>query len=141
VREDKIDPSVDSDFVSVIQRKQLGRFQFPLGRHSRPAFHFCQLAPQKISQCISVTPPGGPPIRHGSAAARAKIDNPFSESMRSVSYPFAHLVARRKIDKGIFFFRTGNLREPVVHPCSSGCIPLVQGRLLIFDAEICFQPD
>ena len=70
-----------------------------------------------------------------------KIDNCFSKPLRSASNPFAHLVAGREIDKSVPFFRSGDVSEPIVHPGSSGCVPLIQVRLLVFDAEIFFQPD
>src|SRR6266487_5633364 len=108
LREDEIDSAINSKFISAAQPKQLGRFQSPFRRHSRPAFHFCQLAREKIGQSKSITPPGAPPIGHGPFAGRAKIDNRFSESARSASDPFAHLVARWKIDKAVFFVGSGD---------------------------------
>ena len=134
----EIDPAAESKFVPVVQGKELGRFQFPLRRHPRPAFHFRQLASEKISQRKGITPAGSPPIGHGSAGDDTKINNRFSESLRSASDPFGHLIACRKIDKGVFLFRSGNLGEPVVHPGPSGRVPLVQVRLMVFHSEICF---
>src|SRR5438874_12997910 len=139
--EDEIDPAADSKFVPIVQGKELGRLQFPLRRHSWPGIRFRQLAREKISQRKGITPAGAPPIGHDSAGDGTKVDNRFSKSLRSASNPFAHLVAGWKIDKSVLFFRSGDVSEPIVHPGSSGCVPLIQVRLLVFDAEIFFQPD
>src|SRR5207253_725572 len=54
--ENEIDPAADSKFVPIVQGKELGRFQFPLRRHSWPGIRFRQLAREKISQRKGITP-------------------------------------------------------------------------------------
>src|SRR5947207_10306172 len=109
--EDEIDPTADSKFVPIVQGKELGRFQFPLRRHSWPGIRCSQLAREQISQRKSVTPSRAPPIGHSSAGDGTKIDNRFSKPLRSASNPFAHLVCRLLLEK-----KKGRCGTPICRP-------------------------
>ena len=132
---------MDAKFASVMQRNEVWRFQIPFRGHLRPVFYFRQFAPETVGERERVGPTRRPPIGNGSAAGRAKVDDRFPESPRSLCDPFVHFIARWEIDKNIFFRRSSDLGKPIVHPSSDCRVPLIQIRLLVLDAKIRFQPD